>query len=152
MTNCSSQVNRLTKYFKSGGSITSYEAFAKFGVTQLAARITEIEARGIQLSRTPEKRNGKRYVRYSLLCQSAGGAPESFGEPYRTIIVQILSAIPPCKDARETSYLWQVKYLAAKQLFNSKTEHLQHNSNIYTEVMDFFDDVYIVGASHKGVK
>lgn len=64
MTDVNSQVNLLAEHFKRGGSITSYEAYAKFGITQLAARITEIEQRGTEVSRVWEVNNGKRYVRY----------------------------------------------------------------------------------------
>ena len=61
-----SQCARLLAHLKAGGSVTSYEAYAKFGITQLAARITELEARGIVIERANEENDGARYVRYSM--------------------------------------------------------------------------------------
>lgn len=61
-----SQCARLLAHLKAGGSVTSYEAYAKFGITQLAARITELEARGIVIERANEENDGARYVRYFL--------------------------------------------------------------------------------------
>ena len=61
-----SQCARLLAHLKAGGSVTSYEAYAKFGITPLAARITELEARGIAIARACEENDGARYVRYSM--------------------------------------------------------------------------------------
>ena len=66
MNDTTSQVNKLLAHLRGGGTVTSYEAYAQFGITQLAARITDIEQQGVAISRTPEKRNGKRFVRYAL--------------------------------------------------------------------------------------
>ncbi|MGF6148996.1 Uncharacterised protein [Kingella potus] len=61
-----SQCARLLEYLQAGGSVTSFEAYAKFGITQLAARITELEGRGVVIARAGEENNGARYVRYSM--------------------------------------------------------------------------------------
>jgi len=41
-------------------------SFASVFVTQLAARITDLEARGIVIERANEETDGARYVRYSM--------------------------------------------------------------------------------------
>ena len=46
-----SQCARLLAHFKAGGSVTSFEAYDLFKITQLSARITELEARGIAIER-----------------------------------------------------------------------------------------------------
>lgn len=65
-TRCKLILQRLKR-----GGITSYEAYQDFGVTQLATRITELEQRGVKISRVWENginRHGKpvRYKRYFL--------------------------------------------------------------------------------------
>ena len=67
MNDKTSQVNRLLAHFKGGGTVTSFEAYERFGITQLGARIKELEARGAVVGRIPVHHNGKRYVRYSLV-------------------------------------------------------------------------------------
>lgn len=62
-----SQCRRLLAHFRAGGSVTSYEAYKRFKITQLAARITDLEMRGAVIARAWETNNGKRYVRYSLI-------------------------------------------------------------------------------------
>lgn len=46
-----SQQQRLIKHFQDGNSITSLEAYNKLGITQLATRISEIEARDMKITR-----------------------------------------------------------------------------------------------------
>ena len=62
-----SQCARLLAHFKKGGTITSFEAYKRFKITQLAARITDLEMRGAVIARVWETNNGMRYVRYSLI-------------------------------------------------------------------------------------
>lgn len=40
--NAASQCARLLAHFKKGGTITSFEAYKRFKITQLAARITDL--------------------------------------------------------------------------------------------------------------
>lgn len=47
----STQTERLIKHLENGSSITSLQAYNELGITQLATRISEIEARGYKLSR-----------------------------------------------------------------------------------------------------
>ncbi|QMT48197.1 helix-turn-helix domain-containing protein [Neisseria bacilliformis] len=61
-----SQCARLLAHFKAGGSVTSFEAYDLFKITQLSARIMELEARGIAIARVCEENDGARYVRYSM--------------------------------------------------------------------------------------
>ena len=67
MNHKTSQVNRLLAHFKGGGTVTSFEAYERFWITQLGARIKELEARGAVVGRSPVHHNGKRFVRYSLV-------------------------------------------------------------------------------------
>lgn len=60
---------RILKYFKSGNSLTSKEAFELFGVTRLAARVKELRDAGYDIRtsmETSENRYGEtvRYARY----------------------------------------------------------------------------------------
>ena len=67
MNDKTSQVNRLLAHFNGGGTVTSFEAYERFGITQLGARIKELETRGVAVGRSHVHHNGKRYVRYSLV-------------------------------------------------------------------------------------
>ena len=46
-----SQADRLLNHFKAGGTVTSLEAYQQHGITQLAARITELEIEGCIINR-----------------------------------------------------------------------------------------------------
>ncbi len=64
-----SQNHDLLSYLMRGKSITSYEAFAFLGITQLAARITELQVDGYVFTRTkviPADNGKKWYYEYSL--------------------------------------------------------------------------------------
>ena len=67
MNHKTSQVNILLAHFNGGGTVTSFEAYERFDITQLGARIKELEARGVAVGRRPVHHNGKRYVRYYLV-------------------------------------------------------------------------------------
>lgn len=61
-----SQKQKLLSHFKQGGTITSFTAYLKFGITQLATRISEMEGRlGVEFNRKWVKKNGKRFIEYS---------------------------------------------------------------------------------------
>ena len=66
MNDTTSQVNKLLAHLR-GGTVTSFEAYERFGITQLGARIKELDARGAVVGRSPVHHNGKRYVRYSMV-------------------------------------------------------------------------------------
>ncbi|UOO77950.1 helix-turn-helix domain-containing protein [Neisseria sp. Dent CA1/247] len=62
-----SQCKMVLSHFKNGGSLTSYEAYAKFGITQFAARIKDLEGQGHVINRVWETNaKNKRYKRYFL--------------------------------------------------------------------------------------
>ncbi len=64
-----SQNRALLSYLMRGKSITAGEAFKLFGITQLAARITELQVDGYVFTRTrviPEDDGKKWYYEYSL--------------------------------------------------------------------------------------
>lgn len=65
------QKEAITKYLKEFGSITTFQAFMELGITQLAARICDLEAKGVVFKKEPfnvTTRYGKkiRCMRYSL--------------------------------------------------------------------------------------
>jgi len=71
MINNNTQAGRLLEHLQAGGTITSLEAYTALGITQLAARLTDIENDGYKLSRewiTVENRFNEdcRVIRYSL--------------------------------------------------------------------------------------
>ena len=45
------QCKKIVEYIRANGHITSYEAYAKLDVTQLAARITDLESRGFEFNK-----------------------------------------------------------------------------------------------------
>jgi hypothetical protein len=42
------------------------EAAIKYGITCLAERVRDLRDKGVEIKTTMEKKNGKRYARYSL--------------------------------------------------------------------------------------
>ena len=61
------QCERLLEHFSKGKSITSLEAYIKFGITQLGTRISELEEKGYRFTRPRIKtETGKTVCRYSL--------------------------------------------------------------------------------------
>lgn len=70
------QRDRILQYIKDFGSITSWQAYADLGVTQLGARLQELEERGFVFTREniPTKnRYGEatHYTKYALLEENA---------------------------------------------------------------------------------
>ena len=64
-----SQSDIVVRHMNTHGSITTIEAFEKYGITRLAARIHDIQAEGIPIERKMEhgkNRYGEkvRYMRY----------------------------------------------------------------------------------------
>ena len=45
------QCKKIVDYIRANGHITSLEAYAKLDVTQLAARITDLESRGFEFNK-----------------------------------------------------------------------------------------------------
>lgn len=69
------QGDKILKYLKDFGSITAYEAVIDLGITQLAARLCELKARGYEFDKemqTGKNRYGENthYIRYSLKGES----------------------------------------------------------------------------------
>lgn len=65
------QKERVLRHIKDHGSITSFEAFEEYGITRLAARISDLREDGIgiiSVSETKKNRYGEptTYVRYRL--------------------------------------------------------------------------------------
>ena len=65
------QKELILKYIADFGSITSFQAYADLGITQLATRIKELKAKGYVFQTVPESntnRYGKpvHYVRYFM--------------------------------------------------------------------------------------
>lgn len=62
-----SQCGRLLRHFQNGGKVTSLSAVTFFGITQLGARIKELEAKGHVFHRPwIDLPTGKRVKIYSL--------------------------------------------------------------------------------------
>ena len=63
------QCKRIIEYIRENGHITSYEAYAKLRVTQLAARITDLESRGFVFAKPRMKVGGCRQLitHYSIV-------------------------------------------------------------------------------------
>lgn len=55
-----SQKERILKYIKDFGSVSSYEAYRDLGITQLGARIWELKQNGVEI-RTRWKSSLNRY-------------------------------------------------------------------------------------------
>lgn len=65
------QHEAIMKWCRNHKGITSYEAYDSLGITQLATRITELEARGTKFKRETIKKKNRygenvRFVRYML--------------------------------------------------------------------------------------
>lgn len=65
------QRDAIIRYLKDFGSITTFQAFTELGITQLAARICELEDKGTVFKKEPfsvKTRYGKKVkcMRYSL--------------------------------------------------------------------------------------
>ena len=65
------QTERVIKYCRDFGGITSFQAYADLGITQLGARIKELEDRGIYFVKEWEESKNRygetiRYKKYSL--------------------------------------------------------------------------------------
>ena len=62
------QKGRLKRHFENGGMVTSMSAFMLFGITQLGARIKELEVDGLEFNRPriTLPSSGKRVCQYSL--------------------------------------------------------------------------------------
>ena len=61
-----SQSEKILSHLKIYGTISSYESYDKYGITQLAARIFEIEREGTPIYRKWASNNNKKFVLYSL--------------------------------------------------------------------------------------
>ena len=67
-----SQKELILKYIADFGSITSFQAYADLGITQLATRIKELKARGYEFKTEPQRANNRygkpvHFVKYYLI-------------------------------------------------------------------------------------
>ena len=69
MNDTATQCKRIIEYIRENGHITSYEAYAKLDITQLAARITDLESRGFVFAKPRMKVGGCRQLitHYSIV-------------------------------------------------------------------------------------
>jgi len=56
------QCDRLLRHFEKGGTITSFEAYTKFGITQLGRCIADLERAGHQFNRPKIKLDSGKVV------------------------------------------------------------------------------------------
>lgn len=63
-----SQCGRLLRHFKNGGKVTSMSAYMLFGITQLGARIKDLETKGHRFARPriTLPASGKSVCQYSI--------------------------------------------------------------------------------------
>lgn len=61
-----SQKEQVLSFIKKHGSITPMQAYTKLSITALAERCRDLRESGHPIITVMEKRNGKRYARYSL--------------------------------------------------------------------------------------
>jgi len=61
------KIDRLLAHFKDGGNITTFEAYTKFGITQLGRSISDLEKKGHSFNRPKVLVNGIEVCRYSLI-------------------------------------------------------------------------------------
>lgn len=61
------QCQRLLRYLRTGETVTSFEAYMKFGITQLGRCINDLERAGYSFNRPRVKINDKVVCRYSLM-------------------------------------------------------------------------------------
>lgn len=65
-----SQNKQLTRYFRTGNSLTSLEAAKKFAITKLPNRISELEDKGLRFNRIEHESStpgaAGNYFEYSL--------------------------------------------------------------------------------------
>lgn len=65
-----SQKTEVIEYIQKHGSISSYEAYARFGITQLGARIDDLKKDGYVFEKEwiRKRKNGKvkDYIKYKL--------------------------------------------------------------------------------------
>ena len=63
------QREKIIAYVEQNGSITSYDAYEKLGITQLGARIFELKRDGYCISAMWKEnpRTGKHYVEYKIV-------------------------------------------------------------------------------------
>lgn len=61
-----SQRERILDWFRRGYDITSYDAYTRFGITQLGAIIFYLKKDGFQIGTEWIERNGSRFKRYFL--------------------------------------------------------------------------------------
>jgi hypothetical protein len=75
-----SQCDRLLELFKRGGTITSLEATIHYGITQLGARLTELEEKGYVFNKVWKTLpSGTRVKEYSLVIAEKRGDQRSSG-------------------------------------------------------------------------
>ena len=66
------QKELILKYINDFGSISSFQAYADLGITQLATRIKELKAKGYEFKTESQKTNNRygkpvHFVRYYLI-------------------------------------------------------------------------------------
>ncbi len=71
MNDTATQCKRIIDYIRENGHITSLEAYEKLKITQLGARITDLESRGFEFNRPRYKvGNCKRPVAHYSIAKS----------------------------------------------------------------------------------
>lgn len=61
------QKQTLLRHLRSRGSLTTLTAFKRYCVCRLSERVAELERDGHLINHVPIRRNGRRYMAYSLV-------------------------------------------------------------------------------------
>ena len=56
----------ILKHLQEHGSITSYEAFMRYGITRLSGRIFDLRHKGYEVATVMKYKNGKHYAVYTM--------------------------------------------------------------------------------------
>lgn len=56
----------ILKHLQEHGSITSYEAFMRYGITRLSGRIFDLRRKGYAVTTVMRHKNGKHYAAYMM--------------------------------------------------------------------------------------
>lgn len=61
------QKRQVLQHLRHRGSLTTFVAFDRYCVCRLSERVAELERDGHLINHTPIRRNGRRYMAYSLI-------------------------------------------------------------------------------------
>ena len=101
MNDKQTQCKRIVEYIREKGCITSLEAYQKLKVTQLAARITDLESAGFVFAKPRLKVGGCRQpVTHYSIVENLNKPSTACGQP---------ASFPPSRHAKKTEIFYNRK-------------------------------------------